>query len=84
MSEIRQRLDDLGPGSSAVVGCDWNAGGGYWFTAVNDGGTVKAVDGQKGRVETWPPSTHGLKFDETMMSYSDAIYFTADGKVAKK
>jgi hypothetical protein len=62
MSEVQQRLGDLGPGSSAVVGCDWKHGGGHWFNAVNDSGTVKAVDGQSGNVETWPPSAqrHGL------------------------
>lgn len=32
MADINQRLNDLGPGSSAVVGCDWKAGGGHWFT----------------------------------------------------
>jgi hypothetical protein len=84
MSEIQQRLADLGPGSSAVVGCDWNHGGGHWFNAVNDGGIVKAADGQSGAVETWPPSAHGLGFDETDMLYSDAIFFTADGKVATR
>jgi len=84
MSEIQQRLGDLGPGSSAVVGCDWKHGGGHWFNAINDKGTVKAVDGQSGNVETWPPSARGLGFDETDMRYSDAIFFTADGKVAEK
>jgi hypothetical protein len=84
MSEIQQRLGDLGLGSSAIVGCDWKHGGGHWFNAINDGGTVKAVDGQSGNVEAWPPSAQGLGFDETDMRYSDAIFFTADGKVAKK
>lgn len=84
MPDIQQRLDDLGPGSSAVVGCDWNDGGGHWFNAVNDGGTVKAVDGQSGRVETWPPSADGLGFDESDMRYSDAVFFTADGKVVRQ
>ncbi len=83
MSDIQQRLEDLGPGSRAVVGCDWNDGGGHWFNAVNDDGTIKAIDGQSGCVETWPPSTDGLGFDESDMSNSDAIFFTADGKVAR-
>jgi hypothetical protein len=84
MSDVRQRLEDLGAGSYAVVGCDWKGGGGHWFNAINDGGTVKAVDGQDGDVETWPPSAHGLGFDETDMRYSDAIFFTADGKVVRE
>jgi hypothetical protein len=84
MSEIQQRLADLGPGSSAIVGCDWKHGGGHWFTAINDEGTVNAVDGQSGFVETWPPSARGLGFDESDMDYSDAIFFSADGKVAEK
>lgn len=81
LSDVQQRLDELGPGSSAVVGCDWQTGGGHWFNAVNDGGTVKAVDGQSGQTETWPPSRDGLGYSEADMSYSDAIFFTADGKV---
>lgn len=83
MGDVEQRLRELGPGSSAVVGCDWNRGGGHWFNALNDGGTIKAVDGQMGRVETWPPSRPGVGFDEGMMRSSDAIYFTPDGKVVK-
>jgi hypothetical protein len=83
MTEIGQRLSELGPGSSAIVGCDWNSGGGHWFNAVNDGGTLKAVDGQHVRVEEWPPSMTGLRFDESRMRYSDAIFFSADGKVVK-
>ena len=50
---------------------------------MNHEGTVLAVDGQAARFEEWPPSEDGLGFDESDMSYSDAIYFTADGKVAR-
>jgi Papain fold toxin 1, glutamine deamidase len=84
MTEIGRTLGDLGPGSLAVVGCDWKTGGGHWFNAVNDEGTVKAVDGQSGCIEAWPPTNAGLGFDENRMRYSDAVYFTGDGKVVKK
>jgi hypothetical protein len=84
MSEVGQRLRDLGPGSSAVVGCDWeHSDDGHWFNAVNDGGTIKAVDGQNGKVEPWPPSVQGVGYEESWMRSSDAIFFTADGKVVK-
>jgi hypothetical protein len=84
MSEVDQRLRDLGPGSSAVVGCDWKGSeDGHWFSAVNDGGTIKAVDGQAGIIETWPPSIEGVGFHEDQMSNPDAIFFTPDGKVVK-
>jgi hypothetical protein len=83
MAEVRQRLDELGPGSSAIVGCDWKNGKGHWFNGINDGGAVKAVDGQHGLVESWPPTLSGIGFDESQMSYSDAIYFTPDGKVVR-
>ena len=81
MTEIGRRLSELGPGSSAVVGFDRNGAPGHWFNAVNHQGAVLAVDGQSVRFEDWPPSRDGLGFDESEMSYSDAIYFTADGKV---
>jgi hypothetical protein len=83
MAAIGQRLRELGPGSSAVVGFDREDAPGHWFNAVNHEGTVLAVDGQSARFEEWPPSEDGLGFDESGMSYSDAIYFTADGKVAR-
>jgi Papain fold toxin 1, glutamine deamidase len=83
MPDVQQRLEELGLGSSAVVGVDWKDGGGHWFNAVNDGGTIKAVDGQSGLTEKWPPSDNGLGFNETDMSNSDAIFFTADGKVVR-
>jgi len=82
MSEINQRLDELGPGSSAIIGCTWPDGRGHWFNAVNDGGSVKAVDGQSGSVEPWPPSDDGLGFNESHMDKSFAIFFDRDGKVA--
>jgi hypothetical protein len=81
MADIGKQLGELGPGSSAIVGCDWKTGRGHWFNAVNDSGTVKAVDGQSGKVEAWPPTRPGLGFDESRMRYSDAIFFTPDGKV---
>jgi len=81
MEEIGSRLRELGPGSSAVVGFDRKGAPGHWFNAVNHQGSILAVDGQSARFEDWPPSKGGLGFDESGMSYSDAIYFTADGKV---
>jgi Papain fold toxin 1, glutamine deamidase len=83
MGEIGRRLRELGPGTSAVVGFDRAGAPGHWFNAVNYQGTVLAVDGQAARYEKWPPSKDGLGFDENEMSYSDAIYFTADGKVIR-
>lgn len=84
MAAIGQRLRELGPGSSAVVGFDRQDAPGHWFNAVNHEGTVLAVDGQAALFEDWPPSKEGLGFDESGMSYSDAVYFTADGKVRAK
>jgi Papain fold toxin 1, glutamine deamidase len=83
MADIERRLRELGHGSSAVVGFDREDAPGHWFNAVNHDGKVLAVDGQAARFEEWPPSKDGLGFDESGMSYSDAIYFTADGKVRR-
>jgi hypothetical protein len=81
MTGIAHRLRELGPGSSAVVGFDRADAPGHWFNAVNHDGKILAVDGQSALFEDWPPSNDGLGFDENGMSYSDAIYFTPDGKV---
>jgi hypothetical protein len=83
MAEIGHRMTELGPGSSAIVGCDWWGGGGHWFNAVNDAGNVKAVDGQFGRVEDWPPSPRGVGSDESIMRISDVIFFYSDGRVVR-
>jgi hypothetical protein len=83
MTAIGRRLAELGPGSSAVVGFDRKGAPGHWFNAVNHQGTILAVDAQSARFEKWPPTKDGLGFDENQMSYSDAIYFTADGKVVR-
>ena len=83
MDEVSNRLSELGPGSSAIVGSAWNNNRGHWFNAVNDGGTIKAVDGQSGKVENWPPSKQGLGFDQTSMKGSWAIYFDQDGRAIK-
>jgi Papain fold toxin 1, glutamine deamidase len=83
MDQVAGRLTDLGPGSSAIVGFDRVGQAGHWFNAVNDGGTIKAVDGQSGLVESWPPSKAGLGFDESGMVEPDAIYFGPDGRVIR-
>jgi len=83
MTDIGRRLRELGPGSSAVVGFDRADAPGHWFNAVNHEGTILAAGGQSARFEDWPPSKYGLGFDESGMSYSDAIYFTADGKAVR-
>jgi Papain fold toxin 1, glutamine deamidase len=83
IDEVGQRLVDLGPGSSAVVGVGWQDGNGHWFNAVNDAGTVKAVDGQIGSVEGWPPSKAGVGYDASEMESVEAIFFDADGRVVR-
>jgi Papain fold toxin 1, glutamine deamidase len=83
MDQVSDRLTELGPGSSAVVRCNWSPRGGHYFNAINDGGDIKAVDGQKGEVEPWPPSTGGVGYDESYMVRPHAIFFDAKGKVVK-
>jgi hypothetical protein len=53
------------------------------FNVVNYEGSVLAVDGEAALFEGWPPSRDGLGFDESGISYSHAIFFTGDGKVAR-
>jgi Papain fold toxin 1, glutamine deamidase len=64
--------------------CDWAGGGGHWFNAVNDAGTILAVDGQRNRAESWPPSYRGVRFEETEMRCSDALYFDPGGKAVDR
>jgi len=71
------------PGSSAIVGFDWEDEGGHWFNAVNENGSIKAIDGQSGQVEAWPPSDLGLGFSAADMKNMEAVYFDANGRVVK-
>jgi hypothetical protein len=83
MTEIAQRLSELGPGSSAIIGCDFRDGRGHWFNAVNDAGTVKAVDGQWGKVQEWPPTEREFTFDPSRTVFSEAFFFDREGRIAQ-
>jgi hypothetical protein len=78
--DIEDRLDALGPGSSAMVGVFWNDGGGHWFNAFNDNGVVRASDGQSGRSEPWPPTGAHLGFDEAECATAFAVFIDSDGR----
>lgn len=53
-SEIEAVLSAGGPGSHALIGVDWEGGGGHWYNAYYDGKQVWAVDGQTGTRTPWP------------------------------
>jgi hypothetical protein len=78
--DIKERLEALGPGSSAIVGVDWVAGSGHWFNALNDQGEVIASDGQTGETERWPPTPGGLGYEEARCRAVDAIFVDPLGK----
>jgi hypothetical protein len=40
----------------------------------------RQADGPGGKLEKWPTPKNGFGFDESEMSGSDAVYFTADGE----
>ncbi len=80
---INDKLTELGSGSSAVVRCEWDGGGGHYINAVNDGGSIKAVDGQSGDTEGWPPTESGLGFSPADMQNVHAVFFDASGKVVR-
>ena len=73
LDEVADKLDDLGPGSSAMVASSWTHGGAHAYNAVNDAGTIRWVDGQLGRVGPWPP-VYGAQVDESLV-----IVFGPDG-----
>lgn len=68
---IQQRLQDLGPGSSAMIVTTWDSSGAHAFNAVNDGGVVKWVDAQLGSTSRWPPP-YASHFDELHAIFIDA------------
>lgn len=60
-ARIRDRLASAGHGSSGIVSVHFNGHNGtpvgHTFNIVNDGGEIKAVDGQIGMVEPWNDRT---------------------------
>ncbi|MFV0259701.1 MAG: toxin glutamine deamidase domain-containing protein [Acidimicrobiales bacterium] len=52
---VEARLQELGPGSSAMVATVWTDNTGHAFSALNVNGEVLWVDGQAGIVAPWPP-----------------------------
>jgi hypothetical protein len=80
-SSIHDKLTEIGPGSSAIVGQTWDGGGGHWFNAVNQSGTVMAVDGQGAKAEPWPPSMDGVGWDESWVDNSFCIIRNSKGDI---
>lgn len=68
---IEQRLQGLGPGSSAMIVTTWDTSGAHAFNAVNDGGVVKWVDAQAGSTSRWPPP-YASHFDQLHAIFIDA------------
>ena len=83
IESVSGKLTEQGHGSSAIVGFDWEDGGGHWFNAVNENGSIKAIDGQSGQVEAWPPSDPGLGFSTADMKNMEAIFFDSNGRVVR-
>ncbi len=79
---IEKELEQLGPGSSAIVASDWSGpfGGGHAYNAVNDNGHILFVDGQSGTVEDWPPTK---AWKEEDIANCRAIVFDKDGRSCK-
>ncbi len=68
---IEQRLQELGPGSSALIVTTWDNSGAHAFNAVNDQGVVKWVDAQLGSSAPWPPP-YASHFDQLHAIFIDA------------
>jgi len=68
---IEHRLEQLGPGSSAMVVTTWDSSGAHAFNAVNDRGVVKWVDAQLGSTSRWPPP-YASHFNELHAIFIDA------------
>lgn len=61
-SEIERYLKEKGPGSHLIVGIERKPvlfgivkQAGHWFNAYFDGSQIVTVDGQSGKITSWPP-----------------------------
>ena len=71
LDEVAERLQELGPGSSAMITSGWGQGQAHAYNAVNDGGVVKWVDAQIGEVSDWPPA-YADAIDVSLVIWIDA------------
>jgi hypothetical protein len=78
--DIRERLEALGPGSSALVAVWWGETEGHWFNAVNDQGSIRAVDGQSGLSAEWPPTPANLDLPIDRITDVEAIFVSPEGR----
>lgn len=62
-SAIDQTLRDAGPGSSGMVAVEWPTGGGHMMNVVNDGGTIRWVDGQNATIDMNPPAATSYRWN---------------------
>lgn len=82
-ADIDQTLRDLGPGASALVAVHWKDGSGHWFNALNEDGTITAVNGQRGVSVPWPPSGATFRVDEEDCASVEAIFVDRRGQHLK-
>lgn len=55
LDAVKQRLDELGPGSSAMLHAVWPDGSGHAYNMVHDIDGIKVLDGQWNLRESYPP-----------------------------
>jgi hypothetical protein len=77
---IRERLETLGHGASALVAVYWTWGGGHWFNALNHNGVITAVNGQRGKQAAWPPTAATFRVDEDDCVGVEAIFVSPEGR----
>jgi len=91
--DIVARLQEAGPGSSAIVVASWEADDlpdgmepvdqdrpCHAFNAVNHDGTVYYVDGQTGEYSPWPPTTNDPYFAGRTFETVEAVGWDEEGE----
>jgi hypothetical protein len=84
LSEVGQRLQAGGHGSSAIVAVEATNGDDesvrHVFNAVNRDGKVWFVDGQDGHVTDWPPTEHVRGWQDWKIHRIRMMGFDRDGR----
>jgi hypothetical protein len=66
-------MKQYGNGSRAVIGVNWQAGGGHVFSVENVNGRVIAVDAQTGKRSSLAAAPNGSKPKDTQITRVDNL-----------
>lgn len=80
VQNIESAMKGYGNGARAVVGVNWQQGGGHVFNIENSNGNIVAVDAQTGRRSSLSNALNGSKPMQTQITRTDNLRIAEKAK----